>query len=294
MVCITETECAELGRHSCADDFVSTHYNGISPNAWLGYPRALPTTMRMGHWGTMSGIDITPTRQRLALVLLAAGLFSVLAFLAAEINSWWMTALDTSVWNWFDAHRSHSGRGDSAGIFDFIGQPIHVAVAGLVSGTLLAVSARSILRLIAVTGSVGAGAVLEQTLKHTVGRTPQNLAQLRDGSTLDWSDLDYMHSFPSGHVTGAATLFGTIAVCVGVGRKLAAKAVISSVAVIGVLAVAWLALYVRAHIFTDVIGGMVLGGALVALGAAAITSRARTPNGTASDRLLRRSHSRTV
>ncbi|WP_431231680.1 phosphatase PAP2 family protein [Mycolicibacterium psychrotolerans] len=242
----------------------------------------------------MSGIDITPTRQRFALVLLAAGLFSVLAFMAAEINSWWMTAADTSVWNWFDAHRSHNRRGDAAGIFDYIGQPIHVAVAGLVSGTLLAVNARSIMRLIAVTGTVGAGAVLEQTLKHTVGRTRENLAQLRDGSLLDWSDLDYMHSFPSGHVTGAATLFGTIAVCLSVGRNRLAKTAISSVAAIGVIAVAWLALYVRAHIFTDVIGGMVLGGALVALSASAIISTARRQNGTANERQLQRTRSRTV
>ncbi|KDF01891.1 hypothetical protein Y900_023900 [Mycolicibacterium aromaticivorans JS19b1 = JCM 16368] len=242
----------------------------------------------------MSDIDITSRRQRFALVLLAAGLFGALAYMAAEINSWWMTALDTSVWNWFDAHRSHNRRGDSTGIFDYIGQPIHVAVAGLVSGTLLAVNARSIMRLVAVTGSVGAGAVLEQALKHIVERTPENLAQLRDGSMLDWSDLDYMNSFPSGHVTGAATLFGTIAVCVGVGRKHAAKAVISSVAAIGVLAVAWLALYVRAHIFTDVIGGMLLGGALVALSAAAITSRPQRRDDTEDGRQVRRTRSRTV
>ncbi|MCV7019047.1 phosphatase PAP2 family protein [Mycolicibacterium aichiense] len=206
-----------------------------------------------------------------------------------------MTAADTSVWNWFDAHRSHKWQGDSNGIFDYIGKPVHVAIAGLVSGTLLAVKARSIMPLVVVTGAVGAGAVIEQTLKHTIGRTPGNLAQLRNESVPDWSILDsYMHSFPSGHVTGAATLFGTIAVCLGVGRNRPAKAAISSVAAIGVIVVAWLALYVRAHIFTDVIGGMVLGGALVACSAAAIVSSTRRPDGTAYDRQMRRSRSRTA
>jgi undecaprenyl-diphosphatase len=181
--------------------------------------------------------------------------------------------LDTSVWNWFDAHRAHRGKGDSLGIFRYIGQPVHVAVAGLVSGTLLSLQARSVMRLIVVTGAVGAGAALEQTIKAIVERTPENLAQLRTGSVLDWSMLDYYaHSFPSGHVTGSATLFGMIAVCLGIGRSRAARTVISGAAVTGVLAVSWLALYVRAHIFTDVIGGMVLGGALVALGTAAIVA----------------------
>jgi undecaprenyl-diphosphatase len=154
-------------------------------------------------------------------------------------------------------------------------------VAGLVSGTLLSLQARSVMRLVVVTGAVGAGAAVEQTLKAMVERTPQNLAQLRNGSVLDWSMLDnYAHSFPSGHVTGSATLFGTIAVCLAAGRSPVVKTAISGVAVTGVLAVSWLALYVRAHIFTDVIGGMVLGGALVALGAAAIVSPIRRTVGT--------------
>lgn len=223
--------------------------------------------------GTMIAINTTLARRRGRLILLSAGLFGVLALLAVEINSWWMTALDTSVWNWLDAHRSHRGQGDSVGVFSYIGQPVHVAIAGVVGGTLLSLRARSVMRLVVVTGTVGAGAVIEQTLKAVVERTPQNLHQLRTGSMVDWSILDsYAHSFPSGHVTGSATLFGTVAVCLGIGRSRTARVAISGAAVAGVLAVSLLALYVRAHIFTDVIGGMVLGGALVALGATAIVS----------------------
>lgn len=235
--------------------------------------------------GTIVVIATTSTRYRLPLLLLSTALFSVLAIMAAEINSWWMSSLDTSVWGWFDAHRSHRWRGDSDGIFDYIGQPVHVAVAGLVSGTLLAVKARSLMHLVAVTGAVGAGAVIEQTLKSIVERTPENLAQLRDGSVADLSMLDaYAHSFPSGHVTGSAALLGMIAACLGSGSHRFTKMTIWSAAVMGVIAVAWLALYVRAHIFTDVIGGMVLGGALVALGAATIVSPARSAPGTSNKR----------
>lgn len=210
-------------------------------------------------------------RPRLGLVLLSAALFSVLAILALQVNSEWMTALDSAVWDWFDAHRSHRGQGDSTGLFSYIGQPLHVATAGLVSGSLLALQARSAMRLVVVTGAVGAGAVIEQLLKAVVERTPQNLATLRAVPDVDWSPVDlYASTFPSGHVTGSATLFGTIAVCLCIGRSRVVKAGFSVAAVLGVLFVAWLALYVRAHLFADVIGGMVLGGALVALGAAAI------------------------
>ena len=204
------------------------------------------------------------------LGLLSAGLFSVLAMLAIEINAQWMTALDTSAWNWFNAHRSPYWQVDADGIFSYIGRPFHVAAAGVVSGTLLALQGRSVKRAVLVIATVGAGAAAEQTLKAIVERTPANLAELHDGSL-----LAYAHSFPSGHVTGSATLLGTIAVCLGAGRSRAAKVTLAAVVAAGVLFVAFLAMYSRAHLFTDVIGGMVLGGALVALGTAVL----RTANG---------------
>lgn len=209
-------------------------------------------------------------RGRVALGLLSAGLFSVLAILAIEINAQWMTALDTSAWNWFNTHRSPNWQVDADGIFSYIGRPFHVAAAGVVSGTLLALQGRSAMRAVLVIATVGAGAAAEQTLKAIVERTPANLAQLHDGSL-----LAYAHSFPSGHVTGSATLLGTIAVCLGTRRSRAVKATLAAVAAVGVVLVAFLAMYTRAHLFTDVIGGMVLGGALVALGTAAL----RTANG---------------
>lgn len=197
--------------------------------------------------------------------------------MAVDINSRWMTAADASAWHWFDAHLSHRGQGDSLGIFAYIGNPVHVAIAGLVSGSLLSLQARSVMRLVVVTGAVGAGAAIEQTIKALTDRSPENLSQMLDASTPEFSDVAvYAHTFPSGHVTGAATLLGMIAVCVGTGRSCVVRTVISIAAVIGILAVAALTLYVRAHTFTDVIGGLFLGGALVALGAAIIVSPSRS------------------
>jgi undecaprenyl-diphosphatase len=42
-----------------------------------------------------------------------------------------------------------------------------------------------------------------------------------------------------------------------------------------VLFVAYLALYIGAHTFTDVIGGMLLGGAIVAAGSAVLAAAGR-------------------
>ncbi|OYN80657.1 phosphatase PAP2 family protein [Mycolicibacterium sphagni] len=233
-------------------------------------------------------------RGRLGMLMLSAGLFSVVAILAVTVNSQWMTALDTSVWNWFDAHRSYKWQRDSNGLFDDIGNPLYVAIAGLVSGTILAVRARSARRVVVVTGAVGAGAAIEQALKALAERTPENLLKLHDGPVVGWSPLDYAHTFPSGHVTGAATLLGMIAVCLGKGRSRTVAAALSVPVVAGVLFVAWLALYVRAHIFGDVIGGMVLGGALVAAGAAALMPTTRKTLGSPDKRQIPHAQTRTV
>ena len=206
-------------------------------------------------------------RGRLALIMVAAGLFTLLAGLALHVNADWLTTFDDAVETWLNAHRSQRWRVDAAGAFSYLGRPFHVAAAGVVAGTLLSMQARSATRGLLVIGGVGLGVIIEQALKATIGRTPETLAALHDGSL-----VQYQHSFPSGHVTGAATLLGMIAVCFAAGRDRGFKAALAVPVVAGVLCVAFLALYSRAHIFSDVIGGMFLGGGIVALGAAVLAS----------------------
>ncbi len=198
--------------------------------------------------------------------LLAAGLFSALGAMAVGINAEWLAALDVSVETWFEAHRSRRGLTDARGIFRFVGSPVHAASVAVVCGTLLSLRARSVIPGFLVVGGVGFGFVVEQTLKATVGRTSTAVAELQGRR----DSLNFEHAFPSGHVTVSAALLGMIAVCLGVSWSRPAKAALAVPVVAGVLLVAFVAVYSEAHTFSDVIGGMFLGGAIVTLGAAVL------------------------
>ena len=204
------------------------------------------------------------TSRRVGWGALAAALFTALAALAAGINTAWLAALDTWAADFFGAHRSRARDREAAGLFGYLGRPVHVLVAALVCGTLLSVRVRSVLPMIGVTGAVGIGAAVEHTLKAVISRTAT-------AGPL----LDYPHSFPSGHVTGAAALLGSIAVILGAGAGRTTKTVLAVGVTTALVFVAGLALYTGAHTVTDVIGGMLLGGAIVALGAAVWPSPGR-------------------
>jgi membrane-associated phospholipid phosphatase len=199
------------------------------------------------------------TRGNRGLVLLAAGLAGLLGALALSLSAQWCSAADTVIADWFDTHRTRRRDAEAGGVFGYIGRPLHVLVVAAISGTLLSLRARSVLPALLVTGGVGLGAAVEGTLKAIVGRTATT-APLEH----------YQHSYPSGHVTGAAALLGLIAVCLGAVAGRTARTVLAIAAVGGVVFVAFLALYTAAHTFTDVIGGMLLGGSIVALGAAVL------------------------
>lgn len=219
----------------------------------------------------MTGIELTLTLIRVVAAVLtaaavvcwarvgpgflAAGLFVALGVLGAEVGADRMTGVDAVAEGWLASHRNPGLQADASVVFGYLGRPSHFAVLVVFCGALLALQGRSVWRAVVVVGAVGAGVLIEETLKSVVGR---------DG----W--LPYAHAFPSGHVTVWASFLGTVAVCLGAGRAVVTKLALGLLVASGVAAVAFLALYSRAHILTDVVGGMVLGGAIVACSAAGL------------------------
>jgi len=194
------------------------------------------------------------TRGRVALVLLSAGLFVLLAALAIGMNAEWLVAIDTAMETWSSRHRTDRRGEMAAEIWAFLGAPLHALIFAVVCGGLLSLRMRSAVPLFLVTGAVGAGVAIEETLKATI----------------------HPHSFPSGHVTVTTTLFGMIAVCLAAGDSRLAKVALGVLVAETVVLVAALAVYTGAHTFTEVIGGILLGTAILASGAA-VLDLARPP-----------------
>lgn len=206
---------------------------------------------------------------RVRWLAVAAGLAAVFAALVAGLNVHRLAAVDVHVDTWLGITRGHHR---AQRLFDILGDPAYLLAALLISGTLLALRARSALPAILLAGGFTVGVVLEETFKSLIGRTATT------GPL-----VDFPHSFPSGHVTGSAVLFGTVAVSLGIGRSRATQTALVILAAQAVAFVALLAVYTRAHTVSDTIGGMVLGGAIVAVGAALL-------DGSKAARRSRRAH----
>ncbi|MBU3749158.1 MAG: phosphatase PAP2 family protein [Mycobacterium sp.] len=195
-------------------------------------------------------------RGRPGLVLLAAGLFTLLGALTMGMHADWLVSFDTALENWSDRHRTDRRGELAAGIWAFLGDPLHALIIAVVGGTLLSLRMKSPIPVVLVTGAVGVGVAVEETLKTVIPP----------------------HSFPSGHVTVATTLFGMIAVCLAAGDSRLAKVALGVLVAESVFLVAALAVYSGAHTFTDVLGGALLGSAILASGAA-LLDYARRPSG---------------
>ncbi len=211
----------------------------------------------------VAAVFATSQRPALRHALVSAGLFVLLGAMALGINAGWLAALDTSVEAWLETFRTNERRIEAGKVFRYIGEPRHMAVAGMVGGGLLALVARSPVPAALVVGAVGLGFVVEHALKATVTRTSTAVAEMQ-GLPLNYHE----HGFPSGHVTGSLALLGTIAVCLGAGRSRPVRAALGAVVAAAAVAVAFLAVYTRAHTFTEVVGGALLGSAIVVLAAA--------------------------
>jgi len=236
-------------------------------------------------WCTMSFVTLGPSRSRTSELSLAidglsrrwrvptalglAGLVLVLTWLAIGVHAHgWVTAFDAPTASWIGSvgHRSH-GFEEASLITAWLGTPVKVAAAGLTGGALLAWRARSLRPGAAVTGTV-AGAVLFETAISVVVYRPVTEAEIQASPLLSTEH----HSFPSGHVAAIGALLGIIAVCIAVGRSRIVQALATVLVVAGVVIVAFSRLYLGAHWLSDVIGGALLAGVFVILGAVALTT----------------------
>lgn len=221
--------------------------------------------------------------QRPSAAWLATGLLTAFAGLAIGVHTkGWVNGFNAGAALWFSEHRSH-WLTVAAYTIAAVGTPAGFALAGLVSGAFLSWRSRSLIPGAVVIGTVGAATLVKMAMKAivTTPRIPSELRQIQGWTPLhtalttpiNWQQSrlpTQSNMFPSGHVTGTAALLGILAVCVGVGRSRTVRVWLASLAVTAVFVAAVSRLYLNAHWLTDVIGGALLGGAFVALGASAL------------------------
>ncbi|MEU8888586.1 phosphatase PAP2 family protein [Streptomyces sp. NPDC048442] len=138
------------------------------------------------------------------------------------------------------------------------------AVVAVVFGWLLLRGDRLLALWIVATSAVGA--LLQQTLKAAVGRErPQ------------WPDpVDSAHyaAFPSGHEMTATVTFGLLLWLLRLyGAPRAARTGLLVAGMVSVVGVGFTRLYLGVHWFSDVLGGWLLGVAVVLFSAALYTQR---------------------
>ncbi|MGO4204943.1 phosphatase PAP2 family protein [Rhodococcus sp. TAF43] len=193
--------------------------------------------------------------------LRGAGLVIALAGLGVQVHAQgWLTDWDGPVTSWFVAHRTPP-LDTAAVVVTDLGSPVATVALALVVAALLARRARSPIPAVVLIGTVGAAAVASTALKQLIGRDrPPAPIQLV-------MEADY--SFPSGHVTGTATLLGMTAVILTIGRSRYVRAVAAAIVVVGVVVVAATRVYLGVHWLTDVIAGALLAAVFVTIGSAA-------------------------
>jgi membrane-associated phospholipid phosphatase len=196
-----------------------------------------------------------------------SGLLLALTALTIGVHTHgWVTGLDAAVAKWLVVQRSPGFDLATWTIGEF-GRPATAVLLAVICATWLLQRARSVVPAALVIGTVVAATLTKSMLKSLVMR-PHSPAELQ--LVMHHFAPADQHMFPSGHVTGAATLLGMIAVCIGLGRSRTERRLLAGGVVASVLIVAVTLVHVGVHWLSDVIGGALLAALFVALGAEAL------------------------
>ncbi|MDH6284394.1 phosphatase PAP2 family protein [Prescottella agglutinans] len=201
-------------------------------------------------------------RARLSVALRAGGLALAFAVLAVQVHdAGWLTGRDGPVTSWFVAHRTSTLDGVAVAVTN-LGSPAATVALAVVVAALLAWRAHSLIPAVVLIGTVGAASAASTVLKVLIGRDRPPAAVQKIVET--------DHSFPSGHVTGTATLLAMIVVIAAAGRSRRVRAALAVVAALVVVLVAATRVYLGVHWLTDVVGGALLAAFFATLGAAVL------------------------
>ncbi|MFE5644748.1 phosphatase PAP2 family protein [Rhodococcus sp. NPDC056516] len=210
-------------------------------------------------------------------VLRACGLVLALVTLSIQVyRGGWLTSFDGPVTDCMVDHRSGTLDQIAVAVTD-LGSPLVTALLGIACGVLISWRARSVVPGLIVIGTVGGAAVGSTVIKALVGRErpPTNIQVL----------LETDHSFPSGHVTGTAALFGIVVLVLSAHATPAVKKLLMLVAATVTIVVALTRLYLGVHWLTDVIAGAILATLAVTAGGAVfrfVEGRSKTTDRTSS------------
>jgi len=203
-------------------------------------------------------------RVQLSAALRASGLAAALAVLALQVHdAGWLTGCDESVTSWIVAHRTPVLDAVAVTVTN-LGSPAATAALAVLVAAFLTWRTRSPLPGAVLVATVGAAAVSSTALKLLIGRSrpPAAVQQIVE------TDL----SFPSGHVTGTATLAVMIVVIATVGMRPRIRVLLTVVAGLAAVVVAATRVYLGVHWLTDVIGGALLAAFWITIGATTLHS----------------------
>ena len=172
----------------------------------------------------------------------------------------WATHADAPITGWLVDHRT-STLNHLAVVVTSAGGPPETAALGCVIAALLIWRTKRYVPALILLATVGVSAVICTLLKLLVGRErPPSATRLV---------LETDHSFPSGHVTGTATLLLMTVLVVGhLSRTRRVALLIAALAVTALVAAS--RLYLGVHWFTDVAAGLLLACIMVTAGTIAL------------------------